>query len=51
MMIGSAGVIGIAAAIGIEFLWFAPAGIPEKLEYLPAGIMTPVAQIAQGTTS
>jgi hypothetical protein len=47
MMIGSAGVIGIAAAIGIEFLWFTPAVIPERLEYLPAGIMTPVAQIAQ----
>jgi hypothetical protein len=47
MMTGTAGVIGIAAAIGMEWLWFTPAGIPERLEYLPAGIMTPVAQLAQ----
>ncbi|HWO85843.1 MAG TPA: hypothetical protein VNN75_05070, partial [Stellaceae bacterium] len=34
-------------AIGIEFLWFTPAGIPERFEYLPAGIVRPVAQLAQ----
>ena len=46
MMIGTVGVIGVAAAIGIEWLWFTPAGIPQRLEYLPAGFMAPVAQLA-----
>jgi hypothetical protein len=47
MMIGTAGAIGIAVAIAMEWLWFTPAGIPERLEYLPAGMMTPVTQLAQ----
>ena len=47
MMMGTAGALGIAAAIGIQWLYFTPASVPDRLEYLPAGIVTPVAQVAQ----
>ena len=30
----TAGTLGIAGAIGIGWLWFMPAGIPDRLEYL-----------------
>jgi hypothetical protein len=47
MMIGTAGAIGIVATIGMEWVWFTPAGIPDRFEYLPAGVVAPVAQLAQ----
>jgi hypothetical protein len=47
MIIGAGGAIGVAAAIGVGWLWSTPAGVPDRLEYLPAGIVTPVAQLAQ----
>src|ERR1700730_8455980 len=51
MMIATAGAIGIATAIGIELLWFTPAGIPDTFEYLPAGIVTSVAELAQARSA
>ena len=50
-MIGTAGAIGIVATIGMAWLWFTPAGIPDRFEYLPAGIVTPVAPTGASTTS
>ena len=47
MMTVIAGTIGIVGAIGIGWFWFTPAGIPDRLEYLLAGIETQVAQMAQ----
>jgi hypothetical protein len=47
IMTVTVGAIGIAAAIGVGSLWFAPAGVPERLEYLPAGIVTQTVQLAQ----
>jgi len=47
MMIGTVGAIGIAAAIGIEWLYFKPAAVPDRLEHLPASIVTPALQVAQ----
>jgi hypothetical protein len=44
MVTVTAGTIGIAGAIGVGWLWFAPAGVPDTLEYLPARIETQVAQ-------
>ena len=43
----TAGAIGIASAIGAGWLWFTPAGVPEKLEYLPVSFETPPIQLAQ----
>src|SRR5205823_2016465 len=51
MMIGTAGAIGIAAAIGIEGLWFTPAGIPDRFESLPAGIVITVTELAQARSA
>ena len=47
MMTVTASTIGIGAAIGVGWLWFTPASVPEKLEYLPAGVETQTAQLAQ----
>jgi hypothetical protein len=44
MVTVTAGTIGIAAAIGVGWLWFTPARVPDRLEYLPE---TQVAQVAQ----
>ena len=41
-----AGVVAMADAIGVGWLWFAPAGAPERLEYLPAGFKTAAVQLA-----
>jgi hypothetical protein len=46
MVMGTAGAVGIAGAIGIGWLWFTPAGVPDRLEYLPGGVVTSV-QLAQ----
>jgi hypothetical protein len=43
----TAGTLGIAGAIGIGWLWFMPAGIPDRLEYLPASIAASAVQLAQ----
>ena len=43
----TAGTLGIAGAIGIGRLWFMPAGIPDRLEYLAASIAAPAVQLAQ----
>ena len=42
------GVIAMAGAIGVGWLSLAPAGVPERLEYLPAGLKTAAAQLAEG---
>src|SRR5438874_3366448 len=47
MMTVTSGTIGIAGAIGVGWLWFTPAGVPDRLEYLPARIETQVAQATQ----
>ena len=47
-----AGVVAMADAIGVGWLWFAPAGAPERLEYLPAGFKTAAVQLVrEGVTS
>ena len=43
----TAGAIGIAGAIGVGWLWFTPAGVPDRLEYLPVSVVTPTVQLAQ----
>jgi len=43
----TAGTIGIATALGVGWLWFTPAAVPDKLEYLPVSIATPAAQLTQ----
>jgi len=47
MVTGTVGAVGIAAAVGVGWLWFTPAGIPDRLEYLPVSVVTPVVQQAQ----
>jgi hypothetical protein len=47
MMTATAGTTGIAAAIGVGWLWFTPAGIPNSVEYLPAGTAIQAVQLAQ----
>jgi hypothetical protein len=47
MVMSTAGAIGIAGAIGVGWLWFTPAPVPDRLEYLPASVVTPAAQLAQ----
>jgi hypothetical protein len=47
MVMGIVGAVGIAGAIGVGWLWFTPAGVPDRLEYLPAGVVTPAVQLAQ----
>src|ERR1700730_11119720 len=47
MVIGTAGAVGIAGAIGVGWLWFTPAGVPDRLEYLSAGVVNPAVQLAQ----
>jgi len=42
----AAGAIAMAGAIGVGWLLLAPAGAPERLEYLPAG-KTAAVQLAQ----
>jgi hypothetical protein len=44
---GTAGAVGIAGAIGVGWLWFTPAGVPDRLEYSPARVVTPAVQLAQ----
>ena len=36
-----------AVAIGVGWLWFTPAGVPNQLEYLPVALKTPAVQLAQ----
>ena len=43
----AAGAIAMAGAIGVGWLWFTPASVPYRPEYLPAGVKTPVVQLAQ----
>jgi len=47
MVMATAGAVGIAGAIGVGWLWFTPAGVPDRLEYLPKGVVAPSAQVAQ----
>ena len=47
MATATAATLGFAGAIGIGSLWFTPAGIPDRLEYLPASIAAPAVQLAQ----
>ena len=41
----TAGTLGIAGAIGIGWLWFLPAGLSDRLDYLPASIAAPAVQL------
>jgi hypothetical protein len=43
----TAGTLGIAGAIGLGWLWFTPAGVSDRLEYLPAGVVSSAVQLAQ----
>ena len=47
MVMGTAGAAGIAGAVAVGWLWFTPAGVPDRLEYLPVRIVTPAVQLAQ----
>jgi hypothetical protein len=35
------GTLGIAGAIGIGWLWFLPAGLSDRLDFLPASTRPP----------
>jgi len=43
----AAGAIAIAGAIGAGWLWFTPAGVPDRFGYLPAGFEIHTVQLAQ----
>ena len=43
----TAGTFGIAGAIGIGWLWFLPAGLSDRLDFLPASIAASAVQLAQ----
>jgi hypothetical protein len=51
MVTATAGTLGIVAALGVGWLWFTPAAVPDKLEYLPAGVLTPAGQLAQAQST
>jgi hypothetical protein len=47
----AAGAIVMAGAIGVGWLWFTPAGVPDRLAYLPAVFEFPAVQLAQAQPS